>query len=173
MAQDSIPQNGYTILKYPSGKKSGEGIMQNGKPEGIWKAYYENGALKSEGKKTAGITDSVWNFYSAEGLLKSSIEYATGQKNGTSKTFDKNGNLMAEEQFAIDKKDGLSKWFFTKSRIQKEIIFVEGKEQTVIFPKYPVFNSLTGSLRDSVMNEVERSSHRDKIVSLLQKIKNN
>ena len=122
MAQDSIPQNGYTILKYPSGKKSGEGIMQNGKPEGIWKAYYENGALKSEGKKTAGITDSVWNFYSAEGLLKSSIEYATGQKNGTSKTYDKNGNLMAEEQFAIDKKDGLSKWFFTKSRIQKEII---------------------------------------------------
>lgn len=43
----------------------------------------------------------------------------------------------------------------------------EGVEQTVIFPKYPVFNSLTGGLRDSVMAGVSRSSHRDKIVSLL------
>lgn len=128
-AQDSIPQNGYTVLKYPSGKKSGEGIMQNGKPEGIWKAYYENGALKSEGKKTAGITDSVWNFYSPEGLLKSTIEYAVGEKNGISKTFDKNGNLIVEEQFSADRKEGVSKWFFTKSRIQKEITFIGGKEQ--------------------------------------------
>ena len=129
VAQDSIPQNGYTVLKYQSGKKSGEGFMQNGKPQGIWKAYYENGALKSEGKKTAGLTDSVWNFYSSEGILKSSINYVSGQKNGTSKTFDKTGNLIAEEQYAFDKKEGLSKWFFTKSRIQKEITFIAGKEQ--------------------------------------------
>ena len=41
-----------------------------------------------------------------------------------------------------------------------------GVEQIVIFPKYPVFNSLTGGLRDTIMNQVERSTHRDKIVSL-------
>lgn len=37
----------------------------------------------------------------------------------------------------------------------------------MIFPKYPVFNSLTGNLRDTVMASVQRSTHRDKIVSLL------
>lgn len=42
-----------------------------------------------------------------------------------------------------------------------------GMPQTVIFPKYPVFNSLSGNLRDTVMTSVSRSTHRDKIVSLL------
>ncbi len=41
-----------------------------------------------------------------------------------------------------------------------------GQKQTIIFPKYPVFNSLSGNLRDSVMGQVLRSTHRDKIVSL-------
>ncbi len=39
--------------------------------------------------------------------------------------------------------------------------------QVVLFPKHPVFNSLSGDLRDFVMTHVERGSHRDKIVSLL------
>lgn len=41
-----------------------------------------------------------------------------------------------------------------------------GESQIVRFPKFPVFNSLTSGLRDTVMNSVERSTHRDKIVSL-------
>lgn len=41
------------------------------------------------------------------------------------------------------------------------------KLQKVLFPKHPVFNSLSGNLRDYVMGAVERGSHRDKIVSLL------
>ena len=41
------------------------------------------------------------------------------------------------------------------------------KLQVVLFPKHPVFNSLSGNLRDYVMTNVERGSHRDKIVSLL------
>jgi hypothetical protein len=53
-----------------------------------------------------------------------------------------------------------------KNLLQIEIIN-GGVAQTVIFPKFPVFNSLTGNLRDTVMNSVSRSTHRDKIVSLL------
>ena len=39
--------------------------------------------------------------------------------------------------------------------------------QVVLFPKHPVFNSLSGDLRDYVMTNVERGSRRDKIVSML------
>ena len=55
--------------------------------------------------------------------------------------------------------------FLEKNLLQIEIINNNIK-QIVIFPKYPVFNSLTGGLRDTIMNSVERSTHRDKIVSL-------
>ncbi len=39
--------------------------------------------------------------------------------------------------------------------------------QTVIFSKYPVFNSLSSNLRGTVMTSFSRSTHIDKIVSLL------
>lgn len=55
--------------------------------------------------------------------------------------------------------------FLEKNLLQIEIIN-GGISQIVIFPKYPVFNSLTGGLRDTIMNSVQRSTHRDKIVSL-------
>ena len=129
VAQDSIPINGYAILKYPSGRKSGEGMMENGKPQGVWKAYYESGALKSEGQKKAGVTDSIWNFYTSDGFLKTSIEYSMGQRSGTSKSFDNKGNLITEDRFLADKKEGICKWYFAKNRLQKEIPFSNGKEQ--------------------------------------------
>jgi hypothetical protein len=51
--------------------------------------------------------------------------------------------------------------------INIEISDEYGKLQTVLFPRFPVFNSLSSNLRDYVMGVVERDSHRDKIVSLL------
>lgn len=48
-----------------------------------------------------------------------------------------------------------------------EVTDEKGKDQTLYFPNYPVFSSLTGNLRDYVMVSVTRDSHRDKIVSLL------
>ena len=48
-----------------------------------------------------------------------------------------------------------------------EVTDEKGRDQTVYFPKYPVFESLKGNLRDYVMLAVNRDSHRDKIVSLL------
>lgn len=48
-----------------------------------------------------------------------------------------------------------------------EVTDEKGKDQTLFFPNYPVFSSLAGNLRDHIMVEVSRDSHRDKIVSLL------
>ena len=48
-----------------------------------------------------------------------------------------------------------------------EVTDENGKDQTIFFPNYPVFSSLTGNLRDFIMVKVARDSHRDKIVSLL------
>lgn len=54
-----------------------------------------------------------------------------------------------------------------KCLLSIEITDDKGKDQVIYFPKYPVFSSLTGNLRDYIMRNVTRDSHRDKIVSLL------
>ena len=51
--------------------------------------------------------------------------------------------------------------------ISIEVADQKGKNQTVFFPKFPVFDSLAGNLRDKIMLDVCRDSHREKIVSLL------
>jgi len=50
---------------------------------------------------------------------------------------------------------------------QKEVADDKGKNQTVFFPKFPVFDSLAANLRDEIMLQVTRESHREKIVGLL------
>lgn len=57
--------------------------------------------------------------------------------------------------------------YLEKCLLNIEITDDKNKDQIIYFPKYPVFSSLTGNLRDYIMGEVSRSSHRDKIISLL------
>lgn len=128
-AQDSLVQNGYVTLKFPGGKRSGEGLMKDGKPEGLWKAFYESGAIKSEGFKKNGISDSLWKFYNEEGLLKTSIEYKNGKKFGLRRDYSLEGNLVTQEAFENDLKSGESTRFFKNKNPQTIIPFVEGKEE--------------------------------------------
>jgi hypothetical protein len=57
--------------------------------------------------------------------------------------------------------------YLEKLLLSIEVTDEKGSDQTVYFPRYPVFESLTGNLRDYIMLAVNRNSHRDKIVSLL------
>mgnify|MGYP000011386335 CR=1 FL=1 len=66
-------QNGPVRILYPNGQISSEGIVKDGKPDGIWKTYYVTGILKSEGKRTNFNLDSTWNFYNQSGELKEVI----------------------------------------------------------------------------------------------------
>ena len=57
--------------------------------------------------------------------------------------------------------------YLEKCLLKIEITDDKNRDQFIYFPKYPVFNSLAGNLRDFIMKQVTRSTHRDKIVSLL------
>ena len=57
--------------------------------------------------------------------------------------------------------------YLEKNLLNIQITDDKNSDQTLYFPKYPVFSSLSGNLRDYIMKNVNRASHRDKIVSLL------
>lgn len=78
-AQDS---SRFTMFYYPSGIKSSEGFLVNGKPDGWWKSYDPNGNLSSEGNRKNFLLDSVWTFYNEKGITQSVIHYQQGKKEG-------------------------------------------------------------------------------------------
>ena len=40
VAQDTIKINSYNVFHYPGGQKESEGLLIDGKPDGIWKSYF-------------------------------------------------------------------------------------------------------------------------------------
>lgn len=72
---------------------------KEGKPDGIWKQYYESGQLKSETPFKEGIPDKVIKQYYENGQLKSEVTYKDGQPDGQGKKYYENGQLESEETY--------------------------------------------------------------------------
>ena len=49
----------YKQFLYKNGTVASEGYLNNNKPTGFWRSYYQTGVLKSEGKWTNNKLDSV------------------------------------------------------------------------------------------------------------------
>lgn len=57
--------------------------------------------------------------------------------------------------------------YLEKCLLKIEINDVYDKKQIVYFPKYPVFDSLSANLKNTIMEVVARKTQREKIVSLI------
>lgn len=129
---NNIP-DGYQTFRYPNGNISGEGMIKNGKPEGLWISYYVTGIKKSEGKRTNHLLDSVWVFFDQAGDTLEKINYLYGKKNGWYYKYKKEpgtGNYMwSQELFAGDVKEGLSTIFYPDGKVRQTIAYNNGKKE--------------------------------------------
>lgn len=76
-------QNGESIMKYANGQVKMQGLMKDGKREGLWKSFYENGTQWSESVFTEGI------------------------KNGKTSTWYENGNKRYDGFYTDDVESGV------------------------------------------------------------------
>ena len=123
-----IDPNGYNVFYYPSGNKSSEGNMVNGKPDGYWKTYYTDMVLKSEGNRQNFELDGIWKFYDEAGSLTMEITYKNGKKNGK-KTKYNDGILLIDEHYKNDLRDDTGRYYYEDGILEKEVVFLEGKKQ--------------------------------------------
>ncbi len=134
VSSQSTDTTGHTVYYYSDGKKSSEGKIRDGKPDGYWKTYYPSGLIKSEGNRVNFLLDSAWKFYSEEGKVVVSYSYKNGKKNGFKKTYDpKTGILLSDENFIDDIKQGESLTYFPGGAIKSRTKFAEGKEEGIAY----------------------------------------
>ncbi len=126
-------KDGYTVFRYPNGTISSEGLIKNGRPEGLWKSYYVTGIKKSEGKRTNFLLDSIWLFYDQAGDTTEKISYLFGKKNGYYIRFRKSPGiglyLWSKELFAGDKKEGTAYLYYPDGKIQQTIPYYNGRKE--------------------------------------------
>jgi antitoxin component YwqK of YwqJK toxin-antitoxin module len=126
-SQDTVNNNGYNVFHYANGRKSSEGNLYNGKPDGYWKTYYENGVLKSEGYRKNFELDSTWKFYSDSAKTVLEINYKTGKKNGIRKTYQK--DEIIAENFVDDVKQGGAFSYYSDGKLKRKTNYIDGREE--------------------------------------------
>lgn len=112
---------GKFIDYYYSGKKQGEGILKNGRLEGLRtmfyqtgqpvverhysngiengleKEYYEDGSIKQKGEFVSGKEDGVWEMYFPNGQVKQRSTFKTGTMEGETTIYYSTGKIYAVE----------------------------------------------------------------------------
>ena len=132
-------QTGYQVFTYPGGQVASEGMLRDGRPDGLWKTYYENGQLKSIGKRTDFLLDSTWVFFSEVGDTSLIVNYKRDLKNGPRFTFGKDDIVM--EPFVNDVRQGEGKRYDLKRHLIQTVTYKNGVEEGIS----PVFDT-TGLL---------------------------
>lgn len=140
---DLFSQTGYQSFTYPGGQVASEGLLRDGRPDGLWKTYYESGQLKSIGKRTDFLLDSTWVFFSEAGDTTLIVNYRKDLKNGPRFTFGKEDILM--EPFVNDIRQGEGKRYDKNQHLIQTITYRNGVEEGIS----PIFDT-TGLLREIV-----------------------
>lgn len=128
-AQEKVLPDGLTVFLHSNGKKSSEGFIRNGKPEGYWKTYSEEGVLISEGNRKNHLLDSIWKFYDETANLKLQITYREGKKNGIRITYRENERI--EENFTDDLKQGITSYYYPGGELKKTVFYIDGLEEEI------------------------------------------
>ncbi len=91
-----IPQNGYYKEYYPSNLLKMEGMMKNGKREGIWKAWFEDGKLWSVAFYEKGVRQGESIVYREGGVKLYQGSYLNDKKIGKWLYYDESGKVASE-----------------------------------------------------------------------------
>lgn len=170
-AQDTINKSGYNIFYYPGGQKSSEGLMVDGKPDGMWISYYPTGVIKSIGKRTNHLLDSIWYFYDQKGDSVERISYILGKRNGycyrygtkSAKNADNREVVLSKELYVNDIREGKNYYYTNDGTLHEIVNYRQGKRDGISMEFGT--DSLVIGYRvylNDVLVENERVNRRDK-----------
>ena len=124
-AQDTVPSNGHVVFYYPTGEKSSEGTLVNGKPEGWWRSYNTAGVLISEGNRRNFLLDSLWTFYADDGQKTMTVYYRDGKKDGEQVVYNADEYVVC--QWRSDTIVGEALTYDKKHRLIKRVPYENGQ----------------------------------------------
>lgn len=136
---------------YPIGRE--EGLLKDGKREGVFKYYdfmgilkkvgifvggemnglvqyfHPNGAVEQEGNMKEDKAEGLWKGYYASGKLEAEIPYKDGKIDGQFKGYYENGTLMKEGIFVGGKKEGQFNEYHENGMLMNEGTYKDGKKE--------------------------------------------
>lgn len=119
--------SGPFIDYYLSGKIEGEGILKNGKLEGIRKKYFQNGKLSLEREYSESISNGLEKEYYEDGSLKQKGIMKNNKEIGVWEMYFPNGQVKQRATFTEDHKNDESIAYYSNGKIFEHNTMVDGK----------------------------------------------
>ena len=97
--KDLVERDGIYYKKFIDGPFTGkiegkeQGLIKNGKKEGLWIEYHTNGYLKSKGKFENGNKEGLRIKYYSNGQLKSKGDFINSNKEGSWEWYNLDGTI--------------------------------------------------------------------------------
>lgn len=96
---DTVPKNGEYISYYKSGVKEMQGMMKDGKREGLWKSFYEDGTPWSETNYKEGLRNGKTTTWYNNKQKRYEGSFADGHESGTWTYWDEAGKLEQTKEY--------------------------------------------------------------------------
>ena len=119
--------NGKFLDYYYSGRIQGEGILKNGKLDGLRKMYHQNGKLSLERYYTNSISNGLEKEYYEDGTLKQKGEFINGKEDGIWETYFPNGQVKQRTNLKNGIVDGESTIYYSTGKILSVELGENGK----------------------------------------------
>lgn len=123
----NIPYSGKFIDYYYSGRKQGEGILQNGIVEGDRTLYHQNGNVAVERNYVNGIENGLEKEYYEDGSLKQKGTFVNGKEEGVWEMYFPNGQVKQRSNFKDGNMDGESTIYYSSGKILAVEVTKNGK----------------------------------------------
>jgi len=118
---------GQFIDYYYSGRKQGDGMIRNGKAEGLRKIYYQNGNVSAEKYFVNGIENGPKTLYYEDGSLMQKGEVVNGNEEGVWEMYFPNGQVKQRSTFKNGTMHGETTVFYSTGKVLAVEMAVNGK----------------------------------------------
>lgn len=119
--------SGKFIDYYYSGKIQGEGILKNGKIEGLRKMYFQNGNISLERNYTNSLPDGLDKEYYENGTLKQKGVFVAGNEEGAWESYFPNGQVKLQSNYKNGEVFGTVIKYYSTGKIKEKVFIQNGK----------------------------------------------
>ena len=141
------------VERFDNGSIMYEGVMRNGKGEGLYKFYYEDGSLESEVNFKGGHQHGAAKRYYNNGNLKFQCDYNHGDEKGLCLFYNEDGTLAYEKFYDDENESEITKafkydgnlWYENKNDVRK-IYYPNGKLKSEVSEESAMLFSEEGKI---------------------------
>lgn len=124
---ESTPFEGTMVEVFPGGVRRIAIAIQDGRPHGISRGWYENSQLEVEEHFVHGVSHGLRTRWFANGVRKSEAQIADGKVEGTFTRWHENGQLAVEARMVGGVADGLSKAWHPTGKLKSRVVLKRGE----------------------------------------------